>query len=231
MKLKQPIQKGKILKRYKRFLADIQLDSGEIVVAHVPNTGSMKTCWEPNWDCIVTHHDNPKRKLKYTLEMTHNKTSWIGVNTSSTNRIAKEALESGIIKELSDFEHLQAEVKYGDSRLDFCLTKNEQKIFVEVKNVTLVEDGKYLFPDSVTTRGQKHLRELTAISKTQGQSAAMLFIIQREDGTDFSPAKEVDPVYAELLKKAQDSGVLILAYQCQMQDNEIKVKKKIQVKL
>ena len=236
MNFEYPTHEGKILKRYKRFFADIELESGEIVTAHTPNTGSMKTCWEPGWKAFITHNDNPKRKLKYTLEMTHNGQSWIGVNTSRPNHIAKEAIESGVVKELQGYQSIKPEFKVGNSRIDLLLYNGELKspeksCFVEVKNVTLKGEGTLaLFPDGVTERGQKHLKELMDLVD-KGHQAAMLFIVQREDVDSFSPAHEIDPEYAKLLIQAKDKGVMILAYRCALSKSSITLKDKLAIKL
>jgi len=240
MKFLAPLTEGKILKRYKRFLADIQLSSGEVVTAHTANTGSMKTCWEPGWKVLISFHDNPKRKLKYSLEMTNNGQTWIGINTSLPNKLAKEAIENGLIKELKGYPFIKPEVKTGNSRIDLLLSKEKEtrskkdQFFVEVKNVTLKGDGHQknaaLFPDAVSVRGQKHIRELIRLHK-EGYKTALLFIVQREDVDYFTPAKDIDPLYSSLLKEASASGVLILAYQCIMSKKEIVVNKSLPVKL
>ncbi len=218
---------GKILKRYKRFLADIELENGEIITAHTANTGSMKTCWEPGWPVLLSYHDNPKRKLKYSLELTNNGLTWICVNTSLPNKIAMEGIQNGVVKELSGYEHIKPEVKVGKSRIDILLSNDSgggvarESCYVEVKNVTLIDQKSgALFPDSVTTRGQKHLEELITLVKS-GTRAAMLYVINREDATSFAPAKEIDPKYAELLDQARSEGVEILAYQCKIDSNGI----------
>jgi len=238
MKFATPLTEGIILKRYKRFLADIQLPNGEVITAHTANTGSMKTCWEPGWKALISFHDNPKRKLKYSLEMTHNGQTWIGINTSLPNKLAKEAIEKGLIKELKGFPLIKPEVKTGDSRIDLLLSKEKEiqskkdQFFVEIKNVTLkgAEQQKKaaLFPDAVSERGQKHIKELMRLYK-EGYNAALLFVIQREDVHYFSPAKEIDPTYSKLLEEAASLGVLILAYQCTMSNKEIVINKSLPV--
>ena len=240
MKFLVPLTEGKIIKRYKRFLADIELPNGEVITAHTANTGSMKTCWEPGWKALISFHDNPKRKLKYSLEMTYNGQTWIGINTSLPNKLAKEAIENGLIKELRGYPFIKPEVKTGDSRIDLLLSKEKEALskrdqfFVEIKNVTLKggdhQDKAALFPDAVSTRGQKHIQELIKLHK-DGYNAALLFIVQREDVDYFTPAEEIDPVYSRLLKDAVAEGVLVLAYQCAMSKNEIIVNKRIPVKL
>lgn len=236
MKFNQTLQTGKILKRYKRFFADVELDNGEIVVAHTPNTGSMKTCWEPGWKCAVSFHDDPKRKLKYTLEMTHNGSSWICVNTGLPNKLAAEAILAHKVSELTDFENLKPEAKVGQSRIDILLTKGEgtspsEMTYVEIKNATMLgDDGMAIFPDSVSTRGQKHLRELTELAQS-GHGAAMLFVVNRSDVSGFRAAGEIDPEYARLLKEASEAGVKILAYQCQLGLESISLERPMSVKL
>lgn len=231
MKLDAPYHIGTILRRYKRFFADIKLESGEEIIAHVPNTGRMTSCLEPGWKCLVTQNDDPKRKLKYTLELTHNGSTWIGVNTNRTNKIVYEALTKGSIPEFKNTGIIKKEVTIGDSRIDFCLEEANKKIFIEVKNVTLKEDNNYLFPDAVSTRGQKHLRELINIAQMKNHQAYMLYLIQREDANIFSAAKDVDPEYAKLLKEAQKNGVKILAYQCKISPSELSVDKKVKVNI
>lgn len=233
MKFKSKLIQGTVIKRYKRFFADITLDSGEIVIAHVPNTGSMKTCLEPGWKCLVSHHDAPKRKLKYTLEMTHNGVTWIGVNTHITTNLALEGFEQKSIIEFNNFNDIKKEVVYGESRLDLLLTntKNQNKKFVEIKNVTLLgEKRSALFPDAKSERGTKHLHELMKIID-DGDQASMLFIIQREDVDSFSPAELIDPIYTKTLKEAYKKGVQILCYRCSLGPEEIKIDKKIEFKL
>ncbi len=233
MKFSNPTMMATILDRYKRFLSDIELESGELVHAHVPNTGSMKTCWEKNWKVLISKNDDPKRKMKYTLELTHNGKAWICVNTALTNKIVKEALENGQIPELSSYKEIKPEKKVFESRIDFFLSQSDSHpdAYVEVKNVTLKGEGNLvLFPDSVSTRGQKHLRELT-ILKEQGFRACMLYIVNREDGEVFQPAKEIDPEYARLLIEAQKAGVEILVYKTNIDTDGITLGKKLEYNL
>lgn len=232
MQFKTPLIPGKLIKRYKRFLADVRLEDGAVVTAHCPNSGSMKTCWQEGWPVLLSPADNPNRKLKYTWEMVHNGQCWIGINTHLANKLAAEAIENGGIPELTGYDSLQTEKKYGqNSRIDILLGYGERKCYVEVKNVTLVEaDGLYRFPDSVTIRGQKHLRELGDMVK-QGHRAVMLFVIQRSDGTKFAPAGHIDPVYAESLAIAASKGVELLAYGADVQPDSIQLLDKIEIDL
>lgn len=230
MKFNNLIQ-GKILKRYKRFFADIELPSGEVVVAHTPNTGSMKTCWEPGWPALISPSDNPKRKLKYTLEMTHNGDTWIGVHTGHPNKIVFDAISSGKIPKLDGYDKHRREVKIGDSRIDILCENDDEKCYVEVKNVTLKAEGKLaLFPDAVSTRGQKHLKELIEL-KRQGIRACMFYLVQREDVDAFSPARDIDPEYARLLAEAVKSGVEVFAYKCQLNQSEIEISSPVITKI
>ena len=220
MELKN-ITTAKILKRYKRFLADVELADGSIKTVHCANSGSMKSCWEEGWKVAISDSKNPKRKLQYTLEMTNNGNSWIGVNTQVPNKIAFEAISVNIIPELTDFDELKREVKYGEnSRIDILGKKGDQLTYIEVKNVTLLEDGFYQFPDAVSSRGQKHLKELMNCVK-EGHRAVMLFTVQRNDASAFKPASDIDPEYAKLLKQAFDNGVEILVYQAELSLEEI----------
>jgi len=232
MKLNPSLVEGKFLKRYKRFFADFELNR-QIEVAHVANTGSMKSCNEPGSLCLVSSATNPERKLKWTLEAVQAKSgSWVGVNTSRPNLLVKEAFEKKIISDWSQFTKLTAEVKINpQTRLDFLLENEKKKRYVEVKNVTLAEGDVALFPDAVTERGQKHLLELMELRK-QGNEAEILFVVQRQDCRFFSPADEIDPEYGRLLRMAHEKGVLISAATTQISKNEILfTNQKLQVKL
>lgn len=231
MKFQNKLIPGKFIKRYKRFFADVTLDeTNEIIVAHTANTGTMKTCMGENWPVLVSFHDSPTRKLKYSWEMIHNNKTWIGINTSLTNSLAIEAIKNGRIPELSGYKDLKPEAKIGQSRIDILLSNSpDEQCYVEVKNVTLVENDSALFPDAVTERGQKHLLELMEL-KSQGIRAVLLFIVQREDCNHFSMNNPIDPVYIKLLKEAMSKGVEVLIYQCQLSPTEIVVNKKLEIK-
>lgn len=212
MTFDQPLIHGKLIARYKRFLADIMLDNGTTVTAHCTNSGSMKSCLEEHAEVYLSQSSNPNRKLPYTWEMIKINGNWVGINTSNPNRIAFEILESNWIDELPGFKTLRREVKYGDSRFDIYGETENHKWFFEVKNVTL-KDGKFaLFPDAVTTRGQKHLNTLIK-AKAEGYHVSMLYIIQRTDVDFFAPAWNIDPAYAKELLKAFEAGVKLYAIQ------------------
>jgi sugar fermentation stimulation protein A len=235
LKFEKPIVKATLLKRYKRFLADAILEDGTEVTAHCPNTGSMKTCWEEGDIVYFTEHDDPKRKLKYTWELSETEGGYIGINTNMPNKIAFEAIANGQVKELTGYRTLKREIKYGEnSRFDIHLSDapNEPNCFVEIKNVTLYDSNAnaLTFPDSVTTRGQKHLKELMNVVKG-GERAVMLYVLNRPEGNYFSPASEIDPEYARLLKEASESGVEILAYRVNSSPSELNLAEPVPIKL
>lgn len=219
MKFTHKLQEGVFLKRYKRFFADIEW-GGQTIVAHVPNTGSLKSVNVPGQHCLFSEAADPERKLKYTLQMIKSPYgSWVGVNTSIPNVIVKEMLEHqvGHNKELgtyshwADFDEILPEYKINnETRLDFALKKksSDKWHFIEVKNVTYEENGVAYFPDAVTERGQKHLRELMALMK-KGHSAEIVFTVQRSDCGSFAPADEIDPEYGRLLREAYHQGLRI----------------------
>lgn len=219
--------KGKLIKRYKRFLADIILENGEEITAHVPNSGAMTSCIEENCDVWVTFHDNPKRKLKYTLELTKMGKELICTNTGVANKIAIEAIENTTIKELQGYSSLKPEQKYGEkSRIDILLENENQKCYVEVKSVSLKIEDNLAFPDAVTTRGTKHLNELKTMVE-QGHRAVMLYVIQRTDNLPFRLACEIDKKYCEAFKEVTKQGVEVLVYQSNINFDKIFIDKKI----
>jgi len=210
-----PLLPGILIKRYKRFFADIELASGEIITAHCPNTGPMTGVYIPGNPVLVSASDNPKRKLAYTWELIKvcdTEPTWVGVNTGLPNRVIKLALELRLFPELGNYSVIQPEVVYGKarkSRIDFWLTGEENPIFLEVKNTTWAKENLALFPDTVTERGQKHLKELIEVVQ-QGSRAVMLYFINRGDCTDFAPGDSADRTYGELFRKAIGEGVEIL---------------------
>ena len=219
--------KGKLLKRYKRFLADIILENKEIITAHVPNSGAMTSCIEENCDVWLTFHDNPKRNLKYTLELTLINENLICTNTGVANKIAIEAIKNGTIKELQNYNSLKPEQKYGqNSRIDILLENENEKCYVEVKSVSLKIDDYLAFPDAVTSRGTKHLNELYEMT-LQGHRAVMLYIIQRTDNLPFRLACEIDKKYCELFNEVTKKGVEVLVYQSNIDYENIYINKKI----
>jgi sugar fermentation stimulation protein A len=221
---------GKLIKRYKRFLADIILDNGKEITAHVPNSGAMTSCIEPNCDVWISHHDDIKRKLKYTLELTKINENLICTNTNVANKIAIEAIQNGTISELQGYSSLKPEQKYGqNSRIDILLENENKKCFVEVKSVSLKIDDYLAFPDSVTSRGTKHLNELYDMVK-DGHRAVMLYVIQRTDNLPFRLACEIDKKYCEAFNEIKNKGVEVLVYQSNIDLENISINKKIEFK-
>ncbi len=229
-----PLVPGRLLRRYKRFLADVELEGGEVIVAHCPNPGSMKSCAEPGWPVWVSPASNPARKLKWTLEVVLAPTTSILVNTARPNHIVREAIEAGQIPELTGYGSLRAEVRYGEekSRIDLLLEDGKQaNAWVEVKNATLLlEPGVVGFPDSVTTRGTRHLRELMRCV-AQGDRGVLFFLVSRSDGKVLSPARDIDPTYASTLDEAVSAGVEVLAYRAEITDAEVRVGERVGVEL
>lgn len=211
-----PREAGTLVKRYKRFLADIKLTSGEVITAHCPNTGPMTGVCTPESPVLISYSDNPKRKHSYTweaIQVNDSVQTWVGINTSLPNRVIKSALENHLIPELAQrYDTVRPEVRYGEenkSRIDFLLTGKEEKpIYLEVKNVTWAQETMALFPDTVTTRGQKHLRELMAL--LPDAQPVMLYFINRGDCTSFTVGESADPKYGKLLREAREKGVTIL---------------------
>lgn len=203
---------GTLLKRYKRFLADVKLADGATVTVHCPNSGSMKGCANPGSRVFVSCSPNPGRKYPFTWELVESDGFWAGINTGLPNRLVREAIEDGTVPELQGYDSIRPEVAYGEhSRIDLLLQGPQGRCYVEVKNVTLVENSVALFPDSVTTRGQKHLNELMRVVR-EGDRGVIFFTVQRVDGFSVSPADTIDPEYGRLLRLALLNGVEALAY-------------------
>jgi sugar fermentation stimulation protein A len=221
---------GTLIKRYKRFLAEIRLDDGTEVVAHCTNSGSMKSCLENGAEVYLTPVTDLKRRTKFTWEMIKINGNWVGINTGNPNKLALEAISAGQIPELSGYTNVKREVVFGDSRFDIFAENETGKCFVEVKNVSLKEGNYALFPDAVTTRGQKHLKTLMEV-KANGIRAVMLYIVQRTDVEVFAPAMEIDPEYAKVLKQAVNAGVEVIVLQVEVTPEGIYLKKKLPVEI
>ena len=229
MEFTKSLIKGKLIKRYKRFFADIELDK-EIVTAHCPNTGSMKGLLDEGNDVFVLPNNNPKRKLKFGLEIIKTRNNLVGVNTHMANRITQHGLENNLIKELQNNDLIKPEVFFNkETRFDFLLEKNKQKIFLEVKNVTLFRDKNTAeFPDATTTRGSKHLLTLiNAIKK--GYKSYLLFLVQIQNMEKFKIAKDIDAEYYNNYLKAKKAGVNFLAYRCDISSKKIFIDKKLKI--
>ena len=225
MKFTDTLIKGKLIKRYKRFFVDIKVNNSKIT-AHCPNTGSMMGLLEPGNTVFVSKNDNPKRKLKFTLEMINSNNRMIGVNTHRANKIVFDGLKKNLIKEIKNIKNLKPEFKYSDdTRFDFLCDNN----LLEVKNVTLLRDEDCAeFPDAVTTRGSKHLIKL-AESIKKGYKPFVLFLTQIEGINKFKIAKDIDAEYYKNYLKVKKDGVKFLAYRCKLNDKEIRIEKKIDI--
>lgn len=222
MKIPGPIIEGRLIRRYQRFLADVTLADDSEVTAHCPNTGSMLGCQPANARVVLSVSDNPKRKLKYTWELVETSPGvWACINTARPNAQAREAIVRGVIDELAGYATCRSEVRYGSekSRIDLHLSGHESRAdaWVEVKNVTLCEDRTGYFPDAVTTRGQKHLRELIAQAEA-GYRAVLLFVVNHSGIEIVKPADRIDSAYGRLLRQAQAAGVELLAYRARLSD-------------
>jgi sugar fermentation stimulation protein A len=226
-----PLIRGRLLRRYKRFLSDIELDNGEIVVAHCANPGSMtglKDTGAPVW---LSPSRNPKRKLKYSWELIQVDGHMVGINTAWPNRIVEEAVAAQMVPELAGYPSLRREVPYGrNSRIDLLLEAADRPpCYLEVKNVHLKRTaGLAEFPDSVTKRGAKHLRELSEMAD-QGARAVMFFLVQRGDCTSFQVAADIDPDYDRALHAALDHGVEVLCYSCRVGEEAIELDRPLPV--
>jgi sugar fermentation stimulation protein A len=221
---------GTLVQRYKRFLADVQLADGTIVTAHCTNTGSMMGCNAPGSRVYISRSANLKRKLPYTWELIRVKKTWVGINTLHPNRLVAHAIETGIIQELREFDRIRREVLTRPGiRLDLCLEGKTGSCFVEVKNVTLIIDGAAAFPDAVSERGTKHLKELIRLRR-KGHRAAVVFVIQRGDCRFFRPADEIDADYGRWLRRASRAGVEVLPYQAKVTWKEIVLTERLPTK-
>jgi sugar fermentation stimulation protein A len=218
-----PLEPGILLKRYKRFLADVRLQNDMEITVHCPNSGSMLSCSTPGSRVFLSRSLNPKRKYRHTLEMIQENTTWIGVNTTLTNHLVMEGIQNGDINELKNPDSLRREVRTSEaSRLDLLLKKGKREIFIEVKSSTLVVDRCAMFPDAVTARGTKHLLELAKLVD-QGKEGIIFYLVQRRDADCFRPAAHIDPLYAKTLRQVHKQGVQILAYQAEVLPQEIRI--------
>ena len=229
MEFTKSLIKGKLIKRYKRFFTDVKLDK-EIVTAHCPNTGSMKGLLDEGNDVYVLPNNDPKRKLKYGLEIIKTRKNLVGVNTHMANRIAQHALENNLIKELKNCDLIKPEVFFNkETRFDFLIEKNKQMSFVEVKNVTLFRNKDTAeFPDAVTARGTKHLLTLIDAIK-KGYKSYLLFLVQIQNMEKFKIAKDVDAEYYKNYLIAKKAGVNFLAYRCDISSKKIFIDKKLKI--
>lgn len=227
MQFHPPLQAATLIKRYKRFLADVVTDEGREITVHCPNSGSMRGCSTPGSRVMLSTSANPQRKYPQTFEMIQKGDTWIGVNTMLTNHIVAEAIAEEKIKELQGIDSITREVKTSaSSRLDLLLEKGEKKIYVEIKNCSLAEEGWAMFPDAVTARGTKHLRELADLVQ-KGSQGVIFFCVQRTDADRFRPAAHTDPLYTQTLIEVARQGVQILVYQAEVSPRSISIRKSL----
>ena len=229
MEFTKSLKKGKLIKRYKRFFVDVKLNE-EVVTAHCPNTGSMKGLLNEGSDVYLLPNNDPKRKLKYGLEIIKSRKNLVGVNTHMANRIVEHALENNLIKELKNNDLIKPEVFFNkETRFDFLIEKNRQKSFLEVKNVTFFRNTDTAeFPDAVTARGTKHLLALIDAIK-KGYKSYLLFLVQIQNMEKFKIAKDIDSDYYDNYLKAKKAGVNFLAYRCDISSKKIFIDKKLKI--
>jgi len=218
------------LKRYKRFLADVRFDDGQVVTAFTPNSGSMKTCSDPGSAVMVLHEAKPGRKTCYNLEMTKAGDTWVGVNTGLANTLGARIIDAGLTghQQLEGFRVVRRESVWEDSRFDLEISRGSENGFVEIKNVTYRSGGSALFPDAVTTRGRKHLNTLIR-ARQEGYTACNLYIVQRSDCLDSAPAREIDPDYADTFHRAVKEGVIMIACLLDIQPEGIRFERVLPV--
>lgn len=231
MRFASKLVRGTLIQRYKRFLADVRLADGTVVTAHCTNTGSMLGCKEPGSAVYLSRSDNLNRKLAYTWEMIRVRRGWVGINTMQPNRLVAAAIADGTIAELSGYASIRREVKVSaHTRLDLCLDGPGAHCYVEVKNVTVSVDGAAAFPDAVSARATKHLKELMRL-KRRGYRAAVVFVVQRGDCDYFRPADEIDPEYGRWLRRAVKAGVEALPYSATVTPKGIVIANRLETRL
>lgn len=230
MRLPSPLIDGILQRRYQRFLMDVVLDDGRIVTAHTPNTGSMQQCAVPGHRVLLSRNDDPRRKLRYTLELIEVNGHWVDTHTQRANKVVGEALRAGAIEGLVGYQ-VRPEYRFSDSRIDFYLQKADECILLEVKNVTLMHDTRTAcFPDAVTVRGQKHLRELQTACAA-GMRAIIFFLVQRPEAEAFRPADAIDPEYGRLLREAAAAGVEVMACRTRVSRETVCLAQRVPVEL
>jgi len=232
MEFDRKLLPARLIRRYKRFLADIEL-SGETITAHCPNTGSMLGCDAPGMPVWLSEHDNPRRKYRHTWELVEAMPGvLVGIHTGRTNGLVREGIESGIIAELNGYGELRPEIAYHNGRFDFLLSGGRRApCYVEVKNVTAaVEGGVAIFPDARSTRGTRHLHDLIAL-REDGNRAVMVYCAQRSDVTEIRPADHIDPDYGAAMREAAGAGVELLGYRCEVGTDVIRVAARVPVVL
>jgi len=232
MKIELPTVEARLIRRYKRFLTDVEMPSGEVLTAHCPNTGTLLGCVPEGARTILRDSQDPRRKLRYTFQTVEVDGTWVNVDTSLPNTLVAEAIEGGQVPELAGYEALQREVRYGaSSRIDILLSRGEAELcYVEVKSTTLAIAGEARFPDAVTARGKKHLDELVSMV-SEGHRAVIFFCVSRADVERFAPADDIDPLYGATLREAAAAGVEVLAYSTRVEPDRIELDARLEVSI
>ena len=231
MQIELPTTEARLLRRYKRFLADVELPSGELLTAHCPNTGSLLGCVPEGARAILRDSQNPARKLRWTLQTVEVDGTWVNVDTGLPNGLVAEAVEAGLVPELSGYSSHRREVRYGkSSRIDLLHEGEQGRCFVELKSTTLAAEGLARCPDAVTERGRKHLEEL-ALMVEEGHRAVIFFCVSRGDVQRFAPADEIDPTYGETLRRVVEAGVEPLAYSTRVLPDRFELGERLEVVL
>lgn len=232
MQIELPTIEGRLVRRYKRFLADVKGPDGKVLVAHCPNTGSLKGCLEEGARVVLRDSQDAKRKLRYTLQSIEVNGSWVNVDTGLPNALVTEAIQEGLIKDLAGYDSVRREVKYGkSSRIDILLERDGgERCYVEVKSTTLVEGTQARFPDAVTKRGLKHLMELRDMVR-EGHRAVIFFCVSRSDVTTFAPADDIDPAYGKALREVVAQGVDAMAWSTHVEPDRFSLLKPLAIEL
>lgn len=232
MQIELPTIEGRLVRRYKRFLADVKGPDGKVLVAHCPNTGSLKGCLEEGARVVLRDSQDAKRKLRYTLQSIEVNGSWVNVDTGLPNALVTEAIKEGLIKDLAGYDSVRREVKYGkSSRIDILLERDGgERCYVEVKSTTLVEGTQARFPDAVTERGLKHLMELRDMVR-EGHRAVIFFCVSRSDVTTFAPADDIDPAYGKALREVVAQGVDAMAWSTHVEPDRFSLLKPLAIEL
>lgn len=232
MLLEAPRIEGRLIRRYKRFLADVELEDGSVITAHCPNTGGLIGCQDAGSRVWLRDSQNEKRKLRFTWQAIEIGETWVNVDTNLPNRVVADAVTNGQIPGLRGYDSLRREVKYGkNSRIDLKLeAEDKPPCFVEVKSTTLVEGRRALFPDAVTERGKKHLEELMGVVHA-GERAVQFFFVNRDDVASFGPADAIDPAYCETLRRAAEAGVEVMAWSTRVTESDVRLARKLRLDL
>ncbi len=223
-----PLVPGRLVRRYQRFLAEVELPDGSTVTAHCPNSGSMRGCLAPGAAVRLSHRPHPKRRTAYTWEMIRIGRTWVGINTLLPNRLVEMAARARALPLFAGAEEVRREVRVSSrSRMDLWMRRGREELFVEVKNVTLVREDLACFPDAPTSRGRRHLQELMRLAARPHTAAAMVYLVQRSDARAFAPAADIDPAYARLFRQARRAGVGVVVLQAVVSPRAVTLRRRL----